>query len=94
MKKIFVIGILIASFLLSLLAPPRPRTAAVLATTTTFQVSASSDDVNEDGSTFTSNASTVWLGTGGSTTSSYAGLRFANVSIPAGATITSAKLNV
>lgn len=36
----------------------------------------------------------MWIGTGSSTTSSYAALRFANVTIPAGATITSARIQV
>ena len=35
---------------------------------------------------------TAWLGTASSATASYAGFRFANVTIPAGATITSARL--
>jgi hypothetical protein len=65
-----------------------------LAATSSPQVSSSSDDVNEDAATFTTNATTLWLGNGSSTTSSYTGLRFANVAIPSGATITSAKLKV
>jgi PKD repeat protein len=59
--------------------------------TITLQVSGASDDVNEDGSTFTTGG-TVWLGTGSSASASYTGLRFASVPIPAGATITSAHL--
>ncbi|MCL4366621.1 DUF5060 domain-containing protein, partial [Patescibacteria group bacterium] len=58
------------------------------------QVSASAGDVTEDGTTFDSSSSTAWLGTGASTTASYTGLRFNNVSIPQGATINSAHLNV
>ena len=60
--------------------------------TITVRVTAGVDDVNEDGTTFTPGASTVWLGTGSSTAASFTGLRFVNVPIPAGATITSAKL--
>jgi type IV pilus assembly protein PilY1 len=39
-------------------------------------------------------SSTLWLGNGASTTSSYTGLRFANLGIPPGAVITSAHLEV
>jgi hypothetical protein len=65
-----------------------------LASTNTFQVSSLSDAVNEDGATFTSGSSTVWLGNGNSATASFTGIRFTNVMIPNGATITSAKLKV
>jgi len=60
----------------------------------TTQIGSSADDVNEINSTLTSNATTVWLGNGGSATTSYTGLRFASVAIPAGATISSAQLQV
>jgi hypothetical protein len=62
--------------------------------TLTSQIAASSDDVNEVNGTLTTNSNKIWLGNGGSTTTSYTGLRFVNVAVPAGATITSAHLQV
>ena len=62
--------------------------------TATFVVASGTDDVNEDGTTFTPDGTTAWLGTGASATGSYAGLRFTGVTIPAGATVTSAHLEV
>jgi len=59
--------------------------------TITSQIVAAADDVNEVNGTLTTDS---WLGNGGSTTSSYAGLRFVNLSVPPGATITSAHLQV
>jgi hypothetical protein len=58
------------------------------------QVNSSSDDVNEVNSSFTANSSTAWLGTGGSASNSYTGLRFTNLAVPQGATIISAKIEV
>jgi hypothetical protein len=63
-------------------------------TVVTFQVGASAGDVNEVNATLTTNASTIWLGNGGSTTTSYTGLRFVSLPIPVGAAITSAYLQV
>lgn len=60
----------------------------------TLQVNSSSDDVNQDGTFYDPASSTVWIGNGSSTTSSYTGLRFNNVTIPKGATITSAIITV
>lgn len=60
--------------------------------TATFVISAGADDVNEDGSSFVPGDGQVWLGSGQDPDSSYTGLRFASVSIPAGATVTSARL--
>ena len=60
----------------------------------TRQIASSDDDVNEDGANLESNSSTVWFGTGANAASSYTGLRFTNIAIPQGATITSAKLQV
>ena len=68
--------------------------ALPVSATAMFQVSAPSNDVNQDGGTLTADGSTVWLGTGSSTTASFAGLRFAAVTIPRNATITSARLEV
>jgi hypothetical protein len=77
--------------------PVPPVTPALTGTPSSqavVQVAASSDDVNEDGTAFDSTAATVWLGNGSSTTGSYTGLRFANVVIPQGATISTAHLEV
>jgi type IV pilus assembly protein PilY1 len=65
-----------------------------VAGTITVQVSASSDDVNQNNTALSSTSSTLWLGTASSTTSSYTGMRFTNLNIPPGATITSAHLEV
>ncbi len=50
--------------------------------------------MNEVDAAFDAASATLWLGNGGSTSGSYAGLRFTNVSIPQGASITSAHLEV
>ena len=63
-------------------------------TTATYQVGAGTNDVNEDGGSFDASASSLWLGNGASSTSSYAGLRFTGVGVPRGATIRSAYLEV
>ncbi len=60
----------------------------------TFQIAASGDDVNQEGTSLTTNGNPMWIGTGSSATSSYVGLRFAGVTIPRNATITSARLEV
>lgn len=70
-----------------------------LAATTTLLIPASSSDANQDGSgngasNVSLNSSELWLGTGKTTAYSYTGFRFANVPIPQGATIESARLNV
>lgn len=62
--------------------------------TTTFQVQAGGDDVNEEGAAFMPDAATVWVGSGASAATSYAGLRFANVTIPPGAAIAAARLEL
>jgi hypothetical protein len=67
--------------------PGQPQTLNV-------QIGSGADDVNQDGTAFTANSSSLWLGTGGSTTASYTGLRFNNLQIPQGAKIVSAKLKV
>ena len=68
--------------------------AASVAQAVGLQVSASSDDVNQDGNALASNATTDWLGNGSSTSSSYFRFRFTHVAIPPGAAITSARLQV
>lgn len=68
---------------------PSPTPAPI---TVIRQVSASTDDVNQNGTTYNATSSTVWLGN--YTGTSYTGLRFSNLSIPQGATITGAYLEV
>ena len=62
--------------------------------TATYVVTLGENDVNEDGGVLTTDGSPMWLGTGASATGSYLGLRFTGVSIPAGASITAARLEV
>jgi hypothetical protein len=69
-------------------ATPTPTTAP--SGTATIAVSGSSNDVNQDGNTLTTNSQTVWIGTGASASSSYTGLRFTNVTIPQNAVVTNA----
>lgn len=59
-------------------ATPTPNGGGAI----TLQISASTDDVNQVSNTLYTTDSTAWLGTGGSASSSYAGLRFTTVSIP------------
>jgi len=59
--------------------------------TITAQVKVGSDDVNEEGTTYTDNSSTVWIGNGSG--ASYTGLHFTNLTIPKGATVNSALLS-
>ncbi len=82
---IFVFGLVIIL--------PQPLVVAAPQTITS-QVNASSDDVNQDGNALTTNAAQVWVGTGQSTSSSYLGLRYTNISVPKNATITSAHIEV
>ena len=60
----------------------------------TISVGSGGNDVNEDGSSYVPSFAAVWFGNAGSTTASYTGLRFANINIPQGATILSARLEV
>ena len=62
--------------------------------TLTYQVNAPTNDVNELNDALSANDSTIWLGNGGSPTTSYTGLTFAGIAIPAGATVESARLEV
>ena len=62
--------------------------------TATYAIALGENDVNEDGAALTTDSGQVWLGNGGSATGSYLGLRFTGVTIPAGATITAAHLEV
>jgi len=69
-------------------------TATSGSNTITVQVSVSSDDANQDGTTLSLTSPTIWVGNGSSTASSYTGLRFNSLPIPQGAAITSAHLEV
>jgi hypothetical protein len=60
----------------------------------TLTVTTGGDDVNEDGSTFVTNGSTLWLGTGEDPQKSFMGLRFTQVPLPKGAKVLEAKLEV
>ena len=60
--------------------------------TLTAQLAASSDDANQDSNGLDLTSGTLWLGNASG--ASYAGLRFANLSVPSGASITSARLQV
>ena len=70
------------------------RVGADGAHTDTFTVASALDDVNEDGGVVEPFGGSVWFGTGGSPDGSFTGLRFVNVDVPRGATITSAHLEV
>jgi len=61
-------------------------------TTITSQVNSASDDVTEVDTTIELNNPNIWVGTYGSSGQSYTGLRFNNLNIPVGATITEARL--
>lgn len=70
------------------------QVGSAMAATATYLTAAQADVVNQDGTTFATNSTTVWLGNASSTTTSYTGIRFTNVSIPSGAVVTSAKIRV
>ena len=92
MKKSVWLSIVVLATLISLTISPKPIQAAQ--NTATFIVQSGSNDVNQDGSTLSSGNTTLWLGNGSSTSSGYTGLRFTNVTLPQGATITSALIQV
>jgi hypothetical protein len=62
--------------------------------TLTIQINSGTDDVNQDGTSFSTGANSLWLGTGESGEASYTGLRFNDLQIPSGANIVSARLQV
>ena len=71
------------------------RIAGLTSQNATVQIKSGTDDVNEvNGRRDTSNNSQVWYGTGGSSSRSYTGLRFADISVPKGATISSAVIQI
>ncbi len=59
----------------------------------TSQIASGLDDVNEDGATYSTYATSVWLGNR-STGAAWTGFRFTNVTIPQGAHVYTAKLEV
>ena len=61
--------------------------------TASFTIAAGGDDVNEEGTSFAPDGA-LWAGNGSSATQSYLGLRFTGVTIPAGATVTSARIEL
>ena len=62
-------------------------------TSSTITVSASST-VNQENNNFFNNTGTLWVGNGSSTSNSWTGIQFKNISLPKGAKITSAKLEL
>ena len=64
------------------------------ASTLTLQVNAVDNNAVEDGATFSTSPSPLWIGNGASTASSFTGIRFTNLTIPPGATITSASVSL
>jgi hypothetical protein len=71
---------------------PSPTPTGTTTGSLTLQVSAGGDDVAEDGTSYSATTNPEWVGTGGSTTASYLGLRFTNVALPKNAVVTSAKV--
>lgn len=72
-----------------------PTATSTGPTTLTRLIASGTDDVNEDGASFDSGATSIWLGTGGAGAgASYTGLRFTSVAVPQGATVLSAHLEV
>jgi hypothetical protein len=63
-------------------------------TTITVQINQPGNDANEDGTTYDASYQGIWLGNATSTSASFAGLRFTNVTVPRGRTIVSAQLQV
>ncbi|HEX9117477.1 MAG TPA: right-handed parallel beta-helix repeat-containing protein [Anaerolineae bacterium] len=61
-------------------------------TTVSAAIAAYDDDLFQDGTTYTNDSGTVWLGDNRDPSASYAGLRFAGVAVPRGVAIQSASL--
>jgi glucose/arabinose dehydrogenase len=90
-ELIVLVATLLLLFAVSIIEWP-PIFAQSDPVTSTFQVSAYIDDVNESGNDYQEFDSVAWIGTGGSASASYLGLRFTNISIPQDSTIVSAHL--
>jgi hypothetical protein len=82
-------GSVTAQKTISVTAPPPPGTPVSVV----VQVNNASDDVNEVNGVLEGNASTAWLGNGGSA-NSFDGFRFSGVSVPRGAAIAAAHLDM
>jgi len=82
-------GTVTAQRTITVTAPPPPGTPVSVV----VQVNGATDDVNEVNGALEGNAGTAWLGNGGSTTS-FAGFRFTGVSVPRGAAIAAAHLDM
>lgn len=81
--------------MLTFIALPKLTQAEVgTSSTVTFQIQSSLDDVNETNTSFDAAAGSLWIGNCGSPTMCYTGLRFTNVTIPPGATVASAHVEV
>lgn len=72
----------------------RPNAQAANAQTVTMQISAAGDIANEDGTAVTVGQEKIWLGTGADAKASYTGLRFSGATIPKGAVVHSARVEV
>lgn len=72
---------------------PTP-TATPQSSAFTLQISGGGNDVNEVNNALTANGNPMWIGNGGTTATSFTGLRFTGVTIPQGATITAAHIEV
>lgn len=70
-----------------------PKVSIASTQAVSVQVDASANDVTEDTS-YSETLSPIYIGNSGTTTPSFTGLRFTNVTIPPGAQITSATLSV
>jgi glucose/arabinose dehydrogenase len=60
----------------------------------TVQVASGADDVNQSGSTYEANLAPMYIGNAGVANSGFTGLRFTNLSIPRGAQVVSARLEL
>jgi Leucine-rich repeat (LRR) protein len=78
----------------SLCASSTVTVNAIIPNTVTVQINRSSDDANEAGSRLMLSEKSLWVGNSAPSVASWAGLRFTGVSIPSGATILSAHIEV
>jgi len=88
----FSLRLVLASF--AVMTAAATASAQTTPVTATFGTTAPADDVNEDGADYKAFTSTTWIGTAASPSASLAGLRFANVGIPRGSIVQSARIEV
>jgi glucose/arabinose dehydrogenase len=74
--------------------PTRTNTPVPGGGNLTRTIGSAADDVNEDGTIYSPNSAPMFIGNGQSTTASWLGLRFTNITVPRGATITTAQVEV